>query len=300
MFERLGRINCIFFLLHVGIQLQAQEAYVRGGFVQDSLQIGENIQFWMTAYYDPKHELFFPDSTYNFLPFEWTASQHFPSVLINEKALDSTVYTLQSYEIDNVQYLALPAFILDGVDTVTLLSATDSIYLQELAPNVSDTTKLKTNLSYLEVDRKFNYPLWYIVGGFVVFSLLLTLLLFGKKIRRYFVLRKLKKHYLAFSQKLTEHIHALQKDPNESIAESGLILWKNYQEKLEKSPFSKYTTKDILSLDYTGVLEKPLKSIDRMVYGKKRTDSIHQDFQQIEDFTQHRYLKKVEEINNAK
>ena len=79
-----------------------------------------------------------------------------------------------------------------------------------------------------------------------------------------------------------------------------MIFWKNYQQQLDKVPFSVMTTKEILNQDFATELNKPLKSIDRVVYGKRVQENIFQDFEQIDNFTQDRYSKKIAEIKDGK
>ena len=277
-----------------------QQIEVDGGFVEDSLLIGQDVNYYLTASYPAELEMVFPDSGYNFSPFEYADKTYFPTQLLGGIAYDSTIYTVQSYEIDLVQYLQLPAIVLEGADSVVIQSPLDSIYLKELAPVVSDTTQLIANLEYKEVNTVFNYPLlYYILGAFVLLSAVLSLI-FGKKIIRYFKLRKLRKDYERFSENLIGFIQKLKKEPNPELAEHALNAWKNYQERLDKYPFTKLTTTEILKLNSNKELEKPLKSIDRLIYGKRVAETVYQDFQQIEDFAQHRYQKKVEEIRYGK
>ncbi|MEM9340510.1 MAG: hypothetical protein AAGA66_17380 [Bacteroidota bacterium] len=242
----------------------------------------------------------FPDSNASFFPFEYAAKRFFPTKVINELAYDSTIYLLQSFEIDPVQYLSLTATILDGEDSTVIKTPIDSIYLRALAPVVSDTTQLLTNADYISVTRAFNYSLLYIILGAVLILLVVLALVFGKKILKYFKLRKLRKEYETFSQMLTAFIRELKKRPDPDTAEYALNTWKKYQEKLEQFPFTKLTTREILVKEVNQELEKPLKSIDRLIYGKRDTETVYQDFQQIEDFTQHRYNKKVDEIKHGK
>jgi hypothetical protein len=294
-----GRI-IIALIFFISIKASAQEIVVNGGFVEDSLLIGQDITYWITASYPQEVEMLFPDSTYNFTPFEFSSKTYYPTKLVDGLAFDSTAYSIQSYEIDLVQYLAIPAIILSDLDTTSILTPVDSIFLKELAPIVSDTTQLIANANYETVNRFFNFPLFYIIIGSLVFITIVLLLIFGKRIIKFFKLRRLRKEYEKFSNELAAYINNLKKNPESDVAEKALSFWKKYQERLDKYPFTKLTTKEILQETFTKELEKPLHSIDRLVYGKRETVSIFQDFQQIEDFTQYRYNKKVQEIRDGK
>ena len=290
----------LFLIIAIGqFQVHGQEIKIRTGFVQDSLGIGEPVQYWLSASYPAEMEVILPDSAYNFSPFEIIDREFTPTQARENMAYDSAVYTLQSFEIDLVQYLAVEAIVLEGADTVKLSSDRDSIYFRELVTEVSDSTLLKTNLAYREVEGIFNYPLWSFIGLGVFILMILTLIIFGKKIARSFRLKKLKKEYEQFSYKITLHINKLKEAPEPQIAESALTDWKKYLERLEKVPYSKYTTKEILAYENNRELKDTLKIIDRTVYGKVAQKDIFKSFQDIEDFTQHRYSMALDRIKNG-
>jgi len=300
MHEGLGKIQLFILYLLLTLTLGAQEITINGGFIEDSLLIGQKVNYWVTATYPPTMEMVFPDSNASFSPFEYASKTYFSTQLIEGSAFDSTVYTLQSFEIDPVQYLSLDAIILQSNDSTVVKTPLDSIYLNELAPMVTDSTRLKTNLDYQNVGTQFNYPLLYYILGGVVVLVIILLLVFGKKIIRYFRLQKLKKEHREFSEAFSAYIAKLKEGVDIVTAEKALTLWKKYQERLDKKAFSSFTTKEILKLDFTQELESPLKSIDRVVYGKRIQANVYQDFQQIEDFAKDRYFKKAVEIKNGK
>ena len=302
MREELDKFFCLLiFVTLFSWQAQAQETVVRGGFVEDSLLIGNDVQYWISATYPSGIEMIFPDSLFDFSPFEYSDKTYFTSKLLEGGSVyDSTIYSIQSFEIDRVQYMKLPAIILSGGDSTIIHSPLDSIYLTELAPVVSDSTKLKTNLSYQNVGTQFNYPLlYYILGGLLLVAIVLGII-FGRRIIKWFKLRTLKKHYEKFSELFSEHIKKLKVDPDPKLTEQTLLLWKRYQERLDGLPFTVLTTKEILNERFTQELETPLKSIDRVVYGNKVQEDIYQEFNHIDDFAQDRYSKKVDEIKNGK
>jgi len=294
-----GRYISIFALLFCHVSF-SQEIQVKGGFVEDSLYIGQEINYWISATYPPALEMIFPDSNASFSPFEFSSKTYFPTVLKGDLAFDSTIYTLQSFEIEKVQHLQLESIVLAGADSTILTSPRDSIFLSELALAVSDTTKLKTNLDHLAINRQFNYPLLYYILGGLALIVLIVLAIFGRKILKYLKVKKMERDYQNFSEVFSNHITLLKESPEPETAEKALSLWKKYQQRLDKIGFTSFTTTDILALDFTQELKDPLKSIDRVVYGRRIQDNVYQDFQQIEDFTGERFQKKVAEIRHEK
>lgn len=62
------------FTFHIALffvwQTNAQGVRVENGFLNDSVKVGQPVQFYLTARYPAHLDIIFPDSTYNFSPFE--------------------------------------------------------------------------------------------------------------------------------------------------------------------------------------------------------------------------------------
>ena len=289
------------FLLY-SIAVIGQEIKIKGGFIEDSFQLGNTVHFWITAEYPKEIELLFADSNYNFSPFEYFDKSFIETRLINDNAFDSAVYGFLSFEIDLIQKLQLPIFVIQPNDSIVLTTPLDSIFFKELVSvqQVSDTSQLIENTKYNPVNELFNYPLLWIILAILSITLALIFLIFGRKIKNYFVIRRLKKEYNLFSNLISQCIQATRENVDRNWANKGLTQWKNYIEKLERKPFSKYTTKEILELDFTSELNEALRNIDKSVYGNKKDPKLYKSFQDIEDFTQHRFHMKIEVIKNGK
>lgn len=278
----------------------AQEIRINAGFVEDSMEIGQEVNFWVTADYPMYLEVIFPDSLYSFAPFEYKSKYFQPTSETTGRLFDSAVYRLQSFEIDAFQSLLLNVVVLDQEDSLMVTSPRDSIAFKELIPVITDSTTLITNSSYLNVPLAFNYPLLWIIIGVLIFVAVFTLILFGKRIKTALIIRRLRKEYIKYNVRLSEFIQQLKENPETHTAELAIIDWKNFMEKLEQSPYSKLTTSEILSQSKNEELKETLRSIDRMVYGKKPSESIYKSFQSIEDFTQHRYQLRINELKDGR
>ena len=289
-------------ILLYSIFVSGQEIKIKGGFIEDSFQLGNTVHFWITAEYPKEIELLFADSNYNFSPFEYFDKSFIETRLINDNAFDSAVYGFLSFEIDLIQKLQLPIFVIQSNDSIILTTPLDSIFFKELVTlqQVSDTSQLIKNTNYNPVNELFNYPLLWIILAVLSIILALIILIFGRKIKNYFIIRRLKKEYNLFSNLISECIHSTKENIDRAWATRGLIQWKNYLEKLERKPFSKLTTKEILELDFTSELKEALRNIDKSVYGNQRDEKLYKSFQDIEDFTQHRFQMKIESIKNGK
>ncbi|HHP7241076.1 MAG TPA: hypothetical protein ACFCUD_05365 [Cyclobacteriaceae bacterium] len=287
----------LFTILSCCYQLLAQEVKVKGGFIEDSLKIGKPVHFYLTAWYPLSMELVFPDSTHRFRPFEYFDKEFAPTKSDGYIAYDSVVYELLSFEVDPVQEYSLPVFILRNGDSSEIYSNKDSIHFESLAGLVTDTTALKSNVNYYNIALDFNYLYWG--GGIIIGIVLLTILymVFGKRIRKKIRLMKLKKDYKKFSFILENHINDLKIDPSPKRTEVAISDWRKYLEKLEKYPYTKLTTKEILMNNgFSDDIKHALKTIDRSIYGGYAEHEIHRNFEAIEDFTFNRYQKKIKEV----
>jgi hypothetical protein len=81
-----------FFIIFLPLLSFAQRP--KAFFNSDSLQIGKPLFFSLTYTHTSKTDLLFPDSTYNFKPFELIDINYFPTKTLNGKSLDSVVYEL--------------------------------------------------------------------------------------------------------------------------------------------------------------------------------------------------------------
>ena len=277
----------------------AQEIEVKGAFLNDSIQIGVPVEYYLSAKYPAEIDLFLPDSTYDFTPFEFNKRVFFETKIVGDLAYDSVVYSLQSFEIDAVQYLRLPGTVYKKADTLNVFASRDSIFFQDMVPVATDTTALKVNTEYQKLETQFNSPLFMIIGGTLIFIALIILVVFGKKITRHYRLKRMAKAHNQFKDQLETLISNLKVSGEPDIAETALGLWKQYQEKIEKQPFSKLTSKEIVAYEFAKELTEPLKAIDRCVYGKMPSNTVYQDFQHLEGFTELRYNQIVENIKHG-
>ena len=296
----MAKRSVLFFLFTLCIlQISAQEIRPDGYFLADSMLLGKQVDYSLYIKYPKDTEVIFPDSSFNYSPFEFYNKRYFATKEDSIFAYDSVVYSLASFEIDQVQYLQLPIYMLNGKDSVTVLPPLDSIYLVEMITQLPDSIVLKDNVAFHDVPLAFNYP-YFSIGLGVFFVLLIGVyLIFGKTIKRKIKLYRLKKEYEKFSLAFDRGISRVKKDHDTTLIEEVLIVWKKYMEKLEDKPFTKYTTKEILNSGYDQLLKDVLRNIDRSIYGHFDDEQIHKNFESLEDFTLDRYKLKLKEVANG-
>lgn len=290
-------------LVFISFGAQAQEINVRGQFQTDSIKIGQPFPYSLSATYPKSETVVFPDSTFSFEPFEIDTKKYFPTKTQGGLSYDSVVYFLTSFEIDTVQRMRLPVFIVNKTDCTAVYARIDSVYLQHMVAQVPDSVSveqlpLKINTAYQAVSWLLNYPLLLIIGGIVIAAAIIVWIVFGKRIRKYFRLKKLNKGYLMFRQEFERSVQELERNYSTQLAESTLVIWKAYMEKLLSKPFTKYTTKEIFQMVHDEKLANALRQIDKTIYsGGKQLES--SPLFELKDYTEQKFNDKVQELKNG-
>lgn len=279
--------------------MAGQQITSQGTFASDSFKIGEPVKYVLTAKYPKTRELIFPDSSFSYFPFEYLSRTYFSTTADSMFAFDSVIYELTSFEIDKIQQLDLPVFLLTSNDSIEIKTPADSIYLTELIPVVYDSMELKPNTSFLDVPFAINYP-YLTIGGVVLLVLALAVyLIFGKSIRKKLLIRRLRKDFEKFTASFDQGINDIKKHTGPQVTEHTVAVWKRYMERLEDRPYTKLTTKEILASGLEDKLKDSLKGIDRNIYGHQDIQDLHRNFEVLEDFTQERYQRRINEVKNG-
>ncbi|WPP48137.1 hypothetical protein [Catalinimonas niigatensis] len=284
--------------------LHAQELKPHGYFNSDTLKVGEPVTYTLTFRYPKNLEVVFPGDNDQYAPFEYLdrtfASTHSDSLY----SYDSVDYQLTTFELDSIQTLALPVYVVNtnqqGVaDSTAIYANIDSVYLDRLIRQMPDSVALKENTAFREVALEFNYPYLLVALAALVLIAALVYVIFGKQIRKRWQLYRLKKNQKKFQEQFSQALDALRKSPNKRRSESTLILWKQYMERLDRLPYTKLTTKEIVSSPAGEPLLNDLKAIDRGIYGKYANGELIRHFEHLEQHTNNRFKQKIEEIKNA-
>ena len=132
-------------------------------FLEDSIKIGNPITLISTLNYPETIELIQPDSSYNFMSFDFIRKKIFPSLIKKNRVYDSTVYFLRTFEIDSIQKVYLNALILDKNDSIKISSNEDSISLiyqvEDIESKAKENTLLKS-MGFLKNKAKTLEDIW--------------------------------------------------------------------------------------------------------------------------------------------
>jgi hypothetical protein len=235
-----------------------------GRFMADSIEIGKPIRYVLSYRHSPAAEVFFPDTTYNFYPFELLNRSYLPTETTNKGSLDSVIYTLETFEITPIQRLSLPIYSLSQKDCTTVFSQPDSVFLKEMIKGNLGNLGLKSDLKLIplqpQIDylRVVGYLLGILVGVMVIYGF------FGRFIRKQYRLFRFGQRHREFLLNYKRHTRGTFNSNNIGKA---LVLWKKHLEWLEKKPYSSYTTKEIINQLPNERLEEALRDVDSAIYG---------------------------------
>jgi hypothetical protein len=282
-------------------QLNNPNIKVRGQFLIDSIKIGQVFPYVLSAEYPAEENILFPDSTFGFTPFEYSGKRFFSTQTKNGISRDSVIYYLNSFEIDSVQSLRLPVFVVQPMDCTEVWTNVDQVWLKHLVTIATDSVEatklpLKINSFYEPVAWLLDYPLIAIIGGIVLVALIISWVIFGKRIRRYFKVRSMRKSFNQYTQTFSNSIEQLKSNYSASTAEHVVGIWKKYLESLENKPFTKYTSKEILRTSGNEALAEPLRTVDRLIYAGVEPSSFDA-FYELKSYSEDCFYKKLEEVN---
>jgi hypothetical protein len=284
------------------VSVIAQDIVVQGGFISDSLKIGEETAFYLSARYPSQHTILFPDSSHAFTPFEYVRKAYFSTETTDGISADSTVYFLATYEVDRVQYLDLPVYVVQAQDCTAIRTARDSVLITQFVKQVPDSLSaeklpLKMNTTYQEVFFDLNVMLFLSVLVVLVFAATVIWAIYGKRINRYFRAKRLQQDHSKFVQSYNAFLGQLQTAFSTPTTESALSLWKTYMEQLESKPYTKLTTRETLRLVKEPALSEHLRRIDQAIYGHNTL--VMDSLENLKSFADQQFIRKLKEVKHG-
>ena len=291
-----------FLVLFMSAQLLAQ-VRVTGAFLSDSIKIGEETAFYLTARYPSSLTILFPDSTDAYAPFEFQKKRYFPTQSEDGVSFDSAVYHVTTFEIDSFQVLQLPAYVLTESDCTVYMSNADSIELIHVVSEVPDSIAiadlpLKEHTAYQPVNFDINYVIVAIVVATVLIIALVVWIVFGKRIVRYFKAKKLRKNHQQFMRRYDDIVNDVSSTFSPSTTETALTAWKRYMEQLEARPYTKLTSAETIKLYNEETLGKNLREIDSAIYGHNQ--QVLPALQELKLIAGNKFEHKLQEVMHGK
>jgi hypothetical protein len=275
----------------------------KGKFLSDSVKVGLPVKYALSYRHKATTDVFFPDSAYNFAPFEMIRREYFNTVTDQNGSLDSVVYTLISFEVTPVQELSLPIYVRAKRDCTRVFAPMDYVVLNSIIkPNTNiDTLSLKKDTRLIPIAQQVNFPLIFLI---IIGLLLITGMVFwffGKPIRRQVRLFNFKRRYDDF-RKLFQRLSRGTEDAKKRLEniEKAVVLWKKYIERIENKPFTTFTTKEILDNLKDNRLSDALREIDATVYGGVYSSKTIASLQVLQELAEGLYRERRIEMGDLR
>lgn len=281
----------VLFLVFLSVSVFAQTPKAK--FSSDSVRVGNEIQLTMSYLHSSKSDIVFPDSTFDFSPFQFLSSAYFETHTLGGKSLDSVVYTLVTYNLDSV--LSIQPFIKNLSTGQRIYADTAKVYLQSMIKEKDlHTASAKETLEVLQVSKDFNVTkLGYYVLG-VLFIGLGIVFFFGDWILLKYRLWKFAQYHKRF---VVDFKKKSTRPKDVKNIHSALSDWKAYMEWLENQPVSTMSTSEIAELYSDSRLESALKMFDSAIFGGVISDQLPFAYHILLDFSVKRYKAEKKSLS---
>ena len=271
----------------------------KGKFLSDSVRVGLPVQYALSYRHKATADVFFPDSAYNFSPFEMVKREYFNTVTDQHGSLDSVIYTLISFEVTPIQELSLPVYVRAKRDCTRVFAPMDYVILSSIIKsNVNiDTLSLKKDTRLIPIAQQVNFPLIFLIIIGLLLIIGMVFWFFGKPIRRQIRLFNFKRRYDDF-RKLFQRLSRGTEDAKRRLEniEKAVVLWKKYIERIENKPFTTFTTKEILDNLKDNRLSDALREIDATVYGGVYSNQTIASLQVLQELAEGLYHERRVEM----
>ncbi len=262
--------------------MQEKPIQIYGSFIEDSAKIGQPVRYVLKALHSKNQELFFPGNNTKIGHFEPIKKEYFSTQTTEKGSLDSAIYTFKFFDIADYQTLSLPIYVINASDCTQIYPKVDTIFLKRLVPHpeLIDVDTLIGNVEIPLIKPKANIKNLFIGGVEILLITGIIYWVFGANISRAFRYYKLWRKNLEFRRAFQRQSRSISQDPKGiQRLENATLVWKKYIEKLTKTPFSTFTTTEMVDNLKDRRLAKALKAIDSAIYGgnfsEKTMDSVN-------------------------
>ena len=279
--------------------LNAQKIEYKGYFIKENKTIGDTIYFISTINYPKNIEIIQPDSSNDYKTFEYIDKLIFPSLKIEDRVLDSTIYLLRTFNTDTIQSLKLSSYIINNSDSLKITSTEDNIIISNQIKNIDQSLKVKYNTILSKINKLINYKYATYIITIILLIIGLTYILFGKKIVIFFKIHKLKKAFKSFETKFQKQQIIYKKEKSKNDIEKLLVIWKVFMEFISNKTYLSSTTKEIEKFNSNKKIINSLKEFDKTIYSPNKNTLESKDINNLFNEATHNFNLKLENIKNG-
>lgn len=267
---------------------------------KDTIKLGEPILVTLIYRHKPNLEVLFPDSSYNFAPFEFVDKRSFPTKSDTAQSVDSVEYKLTTFELGPELALNLPVFIFENGDTIPIYSDDITLNVEQKIIQATQADTLKVNTEFQNLDTTLNYPYILIGLGILICIGGIIFFFFRKKIMAKYYQFLCKRDFENFNKQYSLLAQTYKLQSRTQLLEEMLSDWKKYLQKLEKTPFTSLTTKEISKIIDQNIVTSSLQNFDRAIYGGYANFEMENSIKTLLETANARYQLKLKELLNAK
>ena len=279
--------------------LNAQKIEYKGYFIKENKTIGDTIYFISTINYPKNIEIIQPDSSNNYKTFEYIDKLIFPSLKIEDRILDSTIYLLRTFNTDTIQSLKLSSYIINNNDSLKITSTEDNLIISNQIQKIDQSLKVKYNTILSKINKLINYKYVTYIIAVILLIIGLTYILFGKKIIIFFKIHRLKKAFKSFENKFEKQQIIYKKEKSKNEIEKLLIIWKVFMEFISNKTYLSSTTKEIKKFNNNKKIITSLKEFDKNIYSPNKNILESKDINNLLYEAKHNFNVKLKKIKNG-
>ena len=279
--------------------LNAQKIEYKGYFIKENKTIGDTIYFISTINYPKNIEIIQPDSSNDYKTFEYIDKLIFPSLKIEDRVLDSTIYLLRTFNTDTIQSLKLSSYIINNNDSLKITSTEDNLIISNQIKKIDESLKVKYNTILSKINKLINYKYVTYIIAIILLIIGLTYILFGKKIVIFFKIHRLKKAFKSFETKFQKQQMIYKKEKSKNEIEKLLVIWKVFMEFISNKTYLSSTTKEIKKFNSNKKIISSLKEFDKNIYSPNKNILESKDINNLFNEAKHNFNVKLKNIKNG-
>ena len=279
--------------------INAQKIEYKSYFIKENKTIGDTIYFISTINYPKNIEIIQPDSSNDFKTFEYIDKLIFPSLKIEDRVLDSTIYLLRTFNTDTIQSLKLSSYIINNSDSLKITSTEDNLIISNQIKKIDQSLKVKYNTILSKINKLINYKYITYIIAIILLIIGLTYILFGKRIVIFFKIHRLKKAFKSFETKFQKQHMIYRKEKSKNEIEKLLIIWKVFMEFISNKTYLSSTTKEIEKFNSNKKIISSLKEFDKNIYSPNKNTLKSKDINNVFNEAKHNFNVNLKNTKNG-
>ena len=185
--------------------------------------------------------IIFPDSTWNFKPFELIRTEAELTQTEGDRSRDAIIFHLRSFELIESFVLKIPFQFHNGGDTTTLYEQSDTLWLRQQVASLSPPPPFQIETGIFGLKDPPNYSLWITIGLVMLVLLALAIRSLQKPLRKYWAKRKVRGEWNGIRRRLKD----LPENDPAAFLDGLNTAWKDYLARSQPLPLRSLTTTEL-------------------------------------------------------